>query len=316
VSSSGLIYAGIVGAWAVYLVPVWLRREEQLNTEREKARYAAAIRTLGRPEQFEKRWAQDEELAATGTDGPVRVPGSGSKTAASNTSKKSTQTPSSAPSTGDAATDARTDSTTGDDAGTRTRPQGPAKPALRAVRAARGGNGAKGAKATVRIDAGGAAEGVRTRPSAPVQAGRTPGKVLAASQRTRQTVTARLSTAERASVKHRGTLLMRRRRVVAFLFVLSTLGATLSAVLGVGYIAAMLAPATLMSLYIVKIRRDERARARERFRRRQAQLAAERRRDRERALVEAQAAVQDAEHDAPVWRPTVEPGDFRRAANS
>ncbi|MEY9858569.1 type II secretory pathway pseudopilin PulG [Catenulispora sp. GAS73] len=68
-SSSGLIYAGIVGAWAVYLVPVWLRREEQLNEAREKARYAAAIRTLGRSERFEKKVLAEESLAATGTDG-------------------------------------------------------------------------------------------------------------------------------------------------------------------------------------------------------------------------------------------------------
>ncbi|MBS2547700.1 hypothetical protein KGQ19_12545 [Catenulispora sp. NL8] len=70
-SSSGLIYAGIVGAWAVYLVPVWLRREEQLNEAREKARYAAAIRTLGRSERFEKKVLADEALAATGTDGAL-----------------------------------------------------------------------------------------------------------------------------------------------------------------------------------------------------------------------------------------------------
>src|SRR4051794_33214308 len=69
VSSSGLIYAGIVGAWAVYLVPVWLRSEEQLNEAREKARYAAAIRTLGRSERFEKKVLAEEALAATGTEG-------------------------------------------------------------------------------------------------------------------------------------------------------------------------------------------------------------------------------------------------------
>ncbi|WP_344659519.1 hypothetical protein [Catenulispora subtropica] len=75
-SSSGLIYAGIVGAWAVYLVPVWLRREEQLNEAREKARYAAAIRTLGRSERFEKKVLAEESLAATGTDGaPPRTGG-------------------------------------------------------------------------------------------------------------------------------------------------------------------------------------------------------------------------------------------------
>lgn len=309
-SSSGLIYAGIVGAWAVYLVPVWLRREEQLNQEREKARYAAAIRTLGRPAQFEKRWAQEEELAATGTDGPVRVPGSAGVTAPSKPSKKTAQTPSSVSPAPDGT------GSLDDPAGTR--PQGPAKSPVKAVpstKAVPNAKAAQAAKATARIDAGGPAEGARTRPSAPVQAGRTPGKVLAASQRTRQTVTARLTTAERDMVKRRGTLLMRRRRVVAFLFVLTTLGAALSAVLGVDFIAAMLAPAALMSLYIGKVRRDERARARERFRRREAQQAVERRRERERALVEAQAAVQDAERDAPVWRPAVEPGDYRRAAN-
>jgi hypothetical protein len=48
---------------------VWLRREEQLNEAREKARYAAAIRTLGRSQRFEKKVLAEETLAATGTDG-------------------------------------------------------------------------------------------------------------------------------------------------------------------------------------------------------------------------------------------------------
>jgi hypothetical protein len=80
VSSSGLIYAGIVGAWAVYLVPVWLRREEQLNEAREKARYAAAIRTLGRSERFEKKVLAEESLAATGTDGAPNPRSAGGRT--------------------------------------------------------------------------------------------------------------------------------------------------------------------------------------------------------------------------------------------
>lgn len=287
-SSSGLIYAGIVGAWAVYLVPVWLRREEQLNEARQKARYAAAIRTLGRPEQFEKRWAQDETLAATGTDGPVRVPAGGENTPAPKVPKKAAPSPGPGESK-DLASEAPAPA----------KAQGPAKPK----------------KVTLRVDRPAPGESPRSQPSAPVQAGRTPGKVLAASQRTRQTVTARLTPHERHQVRRRGVLLMRRRRMVALLFALTTAGAVAGAVLGVDYIGAMLAPAALMSLYIMNIRRDERLRAKERFRRRQAQLAAERRRDRERALVEAQAAVQDAARDAPVWRPGGEAEGLRRAAN-
>ncbi|HEV3172444.1 MAG TPA: hypothetical protein VGZ32_19005, partial [Actinocrinis sp.] len=60
-SSSGLIYAAIVGAWAVYLVPMWLRREDELNRARQTQRYAAAIKVLSNKEAFERRWVQTGE---------------------------------------------------------------------------------------------------------------------------------------------------------------------------------------------------------------------------------------------------------------
>src|SRR5882757_5026445 len=60
-SSSGVIYAIIVGAWAVYLVPMWLRREDELNRARQTQRYAAAIKVLAHKEAFERRWAQPGE---------------------------------------------------------------------------------------------------------------------------------------------------------------------------------------------------------------------------------------------------------------
>ena len=44
VSSSGLIYAVIVGAWAAYLVPMWLRRQDELNEARPTERFSTAIR--------------------------------------------------------------------------------------------------------------------------------------------------------------------------------------------------------------------------------------------------------------------------------
>jgi hypothetical protein len=48
VSSSGLIFAVIVGAWAAYLVPMWLRRQDELNEARPTERFSTALRLLTR----------------------------------------------------------------------------------------------------------------------------------------------------------------------------------------------------------------------------------------------------------------------------
>jgi hypothetical protein len=69
-SSSGLIYAVIVGAWAAYLVPMWLRREDELNRARQTQRYSTAIKVLANKESFERRLP-----VAVGQTG--YVPGSG-----------------------------------------------------------------------------------------------------------------------------------------------------------------------------------------------------------------------------------------------
>ncbi|MGP4113384.1 divisome protein SepX/GlpR [Streptomyces sp. 4N509B] len=47
-SSSGLIFAVIVGAWAAYLVPMWLRRQDELNEARPTERFSTALRLLTR----------------------------------------------------------------------------------------------------------------------------------------------------------------------------------------------------------------------------------------------------------------------------
>jgi hypothetical protein len=46
--SSGLIYAVIVGLWAVVLVPVWLRRHDEVSESRSVDRFQGAMRTLSR----------------------------------------------------------------------------------------------------------------------------------------------------------------------------------------------------------------------------------------------------------------------------
>ncbi|MGW1075747.1 divisome protein SepX/GlpR [Streptomyces sp. NPDC002537] len=69
-SSSGLIYAVIVGAWAAYLVPMWLRRQDELNEARPTERFSTAIRLLSGRAGMERRYAKGLEGRAT-DDAPV-----------------------------------------------------------------------------------------------------------------------------------------------------------------------------------------------------------------------------------------------------
>src|SRR5690606_34607364 len=57
-SSSGLIYAGIVGAWAAYLVPMWRRRQDGLSEARPTERFSTAIRLLSGRAGMERRYAK------------------------------------------------------------------------------------------------------------------------------------------------------------------------------------------------------------------------------------------------------------------
>ncbi|WP_159037077.1 hypothetical protein [Streptomyces specialis] len=68
-SSSGLIFAMIVGAWAAYLVPMWLRRHDELNEARPTERFSTALRLLTRG----RRGAPATETAAPAPP-PARPP--------------------------------------------------------------------------------------------------------------------------------------------------------------------------------------------------------------------------------------------------
>ncbi|WP_435283042.1 divisome protein SepX/GlpR [Streptomyces koelreuteriae] len=77
-SSSGLIYAVIVGAWAAYLVPMWLRRQDELNEARPTERFSTAIRLLSGRAGMERRYAKDLRARSTeegeqGADDPDAV---------------------------------------------------------------------------------------------------------------------------------------------------------------------------------------------------------------------------------------------------
>lgn len=69
-SSSGLIYAVIVGAWAAYLVPMWLRRQDELNEARPTERFSTAIRLLSGRAGMERRYAKDLRARSTEEEEP------------------------------------------------------------------------------------------------------------------------------------------------------------------------------------------------------------------------------------------------------
>ncbi|MER5767532.1 gephyrin-like molybdotransferase receptor GlpR [Streptomyces sp. NPDC001985] len=69
-SSSGLIYAVIVGAWAAYLVPMWLRRQDELNEARPTERFSTAIRLLSGRGAMERRYAKELRERTAEQPGP------------------------------------------------------------------------------------------------------------------------------------------------------------------------------------------------------------------------------------------------------
>lgn len=72
-SSSGLIYAVIVGAWAAYLVPMWLRRQDELNEARPTERFSTAIRLLSGRAGMERRYAKELKDREPGADPDVET---------------------------------------------------------------------------------------------------------------------------------------------------------------------------------------------------------------------------------------------------
>lgn len=44
---TGLIYAVIIGLWAAVLIPIWLKRQDQVSEVRSTARFSSAMKSLG-----------------------------------------------------------------------------------------------------------------------------------------------------------------------------------------------------------------------------------------------------------------------------
>ncbi|MEW1654521.1 hypothetical protein [Streptomyces sp. NPDC093707] len=72
--SSGLIYAVIVGAWAAYLVPMWLRRQDELNEARPTERFSTAIRLLSGRAAMQRRYDREHGACPADDAGDERDP--------------------------------------------------------------------------------------------------------------------------------------------------------------------------------------------------------------------------------------------------
>ncbi|WP_320778391.1 gephyrin-like molybdotransferase receptor GlpR [Streptomyces sp. CRN 30] len=252
-SSSGLIYAVIVGAWAAYLVPMWLRRQDELNEARPTERFSTAIRLLSGRAGMERRYAKD--LQARSTDEVEH----------------------------DADPDAVTDSV--DVRAFAMPPQRPqTKVYLPVEREAAPPQAAQAAQAApppgpVPSQPGPAArtDGEAEGAQAPQASAGRPGKRAGAGVGARKAVVS----AEAAARAQRSKVLARRRRTTVMLFLAFTLGSIVAAVGGLAFLWAPGVPAVMLSAYIAYLRAQERRRFTYTMDRRLAEAAAQRLRERQ-----------------------------------
>lgn len=266
-SSSGLIYAVIVGAWAAYLVPMWLRRQDELNEARPTERFSTAIRLLSGRAGMERRYAKDLRARSADEEEPsVHDPDAITDSVdvrafAVSQTRPQTQVP--APSLPeerpDPVPEQRSDRPSPEhvDRTDRVDRHGPEPgPALARVPAARRGPAARG---------------------------------------TQEAQEARAAQAAAARAR-RSKVLARRRRTTTLLFLAFTLGAIVAAVGGLAFLWAPGVPAVLLSAYIAYLRSQERRRFTYQMDRRQAEMAAQHLRERR---PRRRPALEDADADEP-----------------
>ncbi|CAM5535695.1 hypothetical protein STENM36S_04788 [Streptomyces tendae] len=273
-SSSGLIYAVIVGAWAAYLVPMWLRRQDELNEARPTERFSTAIRLLSGRAGMERRYAKDlrsrsADEAEPDADAPDAVTDSVDVRAfaVSRTRRH-------------------------------TRPGLPRQTAERP----------ETARPQPGVPERGPRPGQSPEPAESTGTGAAPARA-----RVPQARRAPVSP-EAAARARRSKVLARRRRTTVMLFLAFTLGTVVAAVGGLAFLWAPGVPAVLLSAYIAHLRAQERRRFAFQMDRRQAEAAAQRLRDRDPRprrrgpVPSAPGTVGDLDTEEPDEGPDAEPG--------
>ncbi|MFI1565476.1 gephyrin-like molybdotransferase receptor GlpR [Streptomyces sp. NPDC020490] len=277
-SSSGLIYAVIVGAWAAYLVPMWLRRQDELNEARPTERFSTAIRLLSGRAGMERRYAKDLRARSADEGEP----------------------------------DADAPDVVTDSVDVRAFAMPPTRPQARAEVQARAAGRAQPAHEP--SDAPAPASGsapARASGSAPAPAQNS------APARKRVPAARRTPSAEAAAARARRTkVLARRRRTTVVLFLAFTLGAIVAAVGGLALLWAPGVPAILLSGYIAYLRSQERRRFAFQMDRRRAEAAAQRLRERQQRQPRRRPSVEaDADEPEEGPEPETDPGLSALAAD-
>ncbi|MFF3466063.1 gephyrin-like molybdotransferase receptor GlpR [Streptomyces sp. NPDC002619] len=266
-SSSGLIYAVIVGAWAAYLVPMWLRRQDELNEARPTERFSTAIRLLSGRAGMERRYAKDLRARSAQEGEPDAVD---PDAVTDSVDVRAFAMP---PTRRQVRAEVRKEG----------EPEAPARAEQARDRASAPAPKPGSAPARQRESAPPASAPAPKTPPAPAQ------KRVPAARRTPSAQAA----AERAQ---RSKVLARRRRTTVVLFFAFTLGAIVAAVGGLAFLWAPGVPAILLSAYIAYLRSQERRRFAYQMDRRRAEAAAQRLRERQprrRASLDAGAAADD-----------------------
>lgn len=291
-SSSGLIYAVIVGAWAAYLVPMWLRRQDELNEARPTERFSTAIRLLSGRAGMERRYAKDLQTRSTEEAEPGDTdPGPGTDSVdvrafamppSRPRARGTVQDP--RPARESPAREAVRESVrqpvreSGREPG-RESGRGPLRqPGREPVREPVRESARESVREPVREEAVGSAREPGAVP-APKRAptDRRPPSALAS-----PSPSASLSAEAAAARARRSKVLARRRRTTVMLFLAFTLGAIVAAVGGLTFLWAPGVPAVLLSAYIAYLRTQERRRFTYQMDRRRAEIAAQRLRERTR----------------------------------
>ncbi|WP_406436797.1 hypothetical protein OHB00_22095 [Streptomyces sp. NBC_00631] len=255
-SSSGLIYAVIVGAWAAYLVPMWLRRQDELNEARPTERFSTAIRLLSGRAGMERRYARD--LRARSASEGEQDAGDPDVTNSVDV-RAFAMPPTRRQVRAEVEPEAPGRQEPGRDHAVAPAGKSPSAPPRQAGAAPASASAAVSAPVSTSAPKSGSVSGRRQIPNP-----RRPPSAQAAAERAR-----------------RSKALARRRRTTVLLFVAFTLGTIVAAVGGFAFLWAPGVPAVMLSAYIAYLRAQERRRFAYQMDRRQAEVAAQRLRERQ-----------------------------------
>ncbi|MFF1397312.1 gephyrin-like molybdotransferase receptor GlpR [Streptomyces sp. NPDC058287] len=315
-SSSGLIYAVIVGAWAAYLVPMWLRRQDELNEARPTERFSTAIRLLSGRAGMERRYARD--LQTRSPEGEEQR--SDPDDVTDSVDVRAFAAPPVRGERRNENRDARHERHPGSEPRPESRPQPRTSPARQTPDRQVSARTPHDQQAHDRPN--------HDRPNHdrpandPHTNGRSatgrPGPDRQQSDRQpsdrqpsdRSAAERQAASADAAARARRSKVLARRRRTTVMLFLAFTAGAVVAAVGGLAFLWAPAVPAVLLSSYIFYLRAQERHRFAYTMDRRQAEVAAQRLRERQprrRQPAAGRAAAEEAE-EGPAPEVETDPG--------